>query len=91
MLNLHQYEDSPLVAPIRFAVAASYAIPILSEWLNDLQSIQYTILTGENLVGPVDQLLREFARHFDSAGSDLFRKMCVETDFRREVERALHA
>jgi hypothetical protein len=54
MLNLHQYEPLRPVAPLRFAVAAAYGMPLFSEQLDD----PYPLEVGRHLLAcPYDDLV----------------------------------
>ncbi len=89
MLNMNQHENAP-GGPLRFAVAASYAIPIVTEPLDDPMMESFAIATGilPHLVDKVDWILRHHSSLI-TAGSELFDSLCHKTDFRREVEKAL--
>lgn len=88
MLNLHQY-DGATVAPIRFAVAASYGIPVITESVADpLASL--TCMSAAPLSELIrrDGLVERFIGAPDilrSFGDRLFVQLCVNTDFRHEV------
>jgi len=92
MLSLHQYAESPIAAPIRFAVAASYAIPIVSENFAESPyahgcSFVYATAGMDQIPGLVSRLLKEPGK-LAAAGLDLHKRLCVQTDFRRAVEHA---
>jgi hypothetical protein len=91
MLNLHQYAESALVAPIRFAVAASYSIPIISETFHDESSKRLCYIVDDlpNLVRQGAQLVK-LQEPLLALGSRLHNELCIKTDFRHEVEKALH-
>lgn len=91
MLNLHQFADAPMVAPLRFAVAAAYGIPIISERLPVPEN-------GPMIIGEIERipdLVRRLVA--DSVGTEslskhgyyLHRQFCINTDFRNEVERRI--
>ena len=90
MLNLHQYAGLNTVAPIRFAVAASYGIPIVSEPFNDVVAGDLIMTSSviNRLEVVIDRLFEKKHRLYQ-AGEELHHKLCVETDFRREIERKL--
>jgi len=90
MLNLHQYAGLNTVAPIRFAIAASYAIPIVSEPFNDVVANELVIATVaiERLPIMIDRIFDQQGR-LAEMGQELHHKLCIETDFRREIERKL--
>ncbi len=46
MLSMHQYDIAKIIAPLRFAVAASYGLPLLSETVTD----SYPLIEGQHFV-----------------------------------------
>jgi len=92
VLNVHQYEDSPMVAPIRFAVAAAYGIPIVTEALREGQQRGYIArVRFELLARIVSDVLDPINGDFlAKAGYELHREFCVDTDFHREIEKRLN-
>jgi hypothetical protein len=90
MLNMHQYAGIGTVAPLRFAVAASYAIPIVSESFADGEAVALTVAHApiEELPKVVSELLKAPV-HLQQAGGALHHRLCVKTDFGRGVREAL--
>lgn len=90
MLNMHQYDSMFIVAPIRFAVAASYAISVVSEHYADELAHPLSIARAPlaTLAATCIALLREPDR-LREHGQWLHAKLCIETDFGREVIRAV--
>jgi hypothetical protein len=91
MLNMHQYDGMQTIAPIRFAVAASYAIPIVSEPFADIcaQDVVHRMRRYDQLVQTIDGLFALGADRLAEAGRKLHQMLCVETDFSSEVARRL--
>jgi hypothetical protein len=90
MLTLHQYEVYPIIEPIRFAIAASYGIPIVSESFLDDQARDLAFVLRS--IDQIDQDVIEWLKHKDrlaDEGEKLHRKLCIDTDFRWEVVKAL--
>lgn len=86
ILNVHQYADSPMVAPIRFAVAAAYAIPIVSEFCRDPQPGPVAESSIQGLPNLISTLLE---RDLRVCGYRLHERFCMQTNFRREIEKRL--
>lgn len=94
MLNLHQYEDAAFVAPLRFAVAAAYRVPIISEllaepdqpgphWQASIKAIPQLVedfLQGKNYTRTMP---------IEIYGMLVHHKFCIETNFRNEVEKGV--
>ena len=95
MLNLHQYEDAALVAPLRFAVAAAYSIPIVTERLTVAQLGPFINESIDKIPDVVEQALREPTTEgldkLDARGFLLHHRFCVATYFRHEVEKRVAA
>jgi hypothetical protein len=89
MLNMHQYDGMNILAPIRFAVAASYGIPIISEPYADpvARFLAIQARLGE-LPNRVESALED-PSFLLSQGDGLFNQLCIDTDFRREVEQGV--
>lgn len=86
MLHVHQYPLA-LYTPLRFAVAAAYALPLVSENLFDAFPLEGIVEQAE-----YDQLVsRVIAVGNDPAdrGNRLFQALCIDRTFRGEVEQAL--
>lgn len=87
VLSLHQYEGA-MIAPLRFAVAAAYQRPVLTETCNDLLPFVdgETVLQApyEKLGDVIGALLRDEPKR-RYLGYNLYRFLCHERTFRREV------
>lgn len=92
MLNMHQYEGMYVVAPLRFATAACYAIPIVSEPFADERSLALTLACTpiDQITTVVEECLKDPDR-LREAGDDLHRRLCVDTSFEYEVLKAAAA
>lgn len=90
MLNMHQYEGMDVVAPIRFAVAASYGIPIISEPFADRASDPLVLAQAPRfmLTNIVIDALADKDR-LRIHGAKLFERMCVDTTFEAQVRYAV--
>ena len=91
ILNLHQYEGTKTIAPLRFAVAASYAVPIISEAFSDPEALGLVIAAVPyGQIVETTALLCHPARagELAEAGQRLHRRLCDDTSFGREVDLA---
>ncbi len=87
MVHVQQY-DLPLYTPLRFAIAAAYAIPLVSEQLRD----PYPLGDAEIVQAPIDSLperVQEVARNPSTLGECLYEALCLKYPFREQVENAL--
>lgn len=86
MLYVHQTE-LPIGAPIRFALAAAYKLPLLSETMID----PYPLVYGRDfLSAPYDRLVNEThdwlsGRSLTAYGEQLHETLCLERNFRLSV------
>lgn len=86
MLNVHQ-TPAPIGEPLRFALAAAYAMPLFSETMAN----PWPLVEGEGILmasaGGLPERVREWLAKPDlqRLGENLFRKLCVDTDFERSV------
>lgn len=89
MLNMHQYDGMFIVAPIRFAMAASYGIPIVSEPYVDQLAAPLSLAQAAPADLPVviEELLGDKER-LRVHGNYLHERLCRRTDFGLEVMRA---
>jgi hypothetical protein len=84
MLNLQQYPD-PVTAPLRFAIAAAYHLPVVSETIADPDPVGPLI----RIVGyeAIPEAVRDVvAGGMRTLAEALHEKLCVEYTFRKCVE-----
>lgn len=92
MVNAQQY-TLPVVAPLRFALAAAYKMPLLTEALHD----PFPLVRGQDFdeatIHEMPEKAVEMLRRPDIAimGERLYERLCVEWTFRRGVSNALAA
>lgn len=89
MLNVHQHDNAPYIAPQRIALAAAFKLPVLCE-----RTADKTPMDG-HLIGADYDLLPKAAREMlagkslKKRGQGLHEFLCVEHPFRKCVEEAL--
>lgn len=93
MVHVHQWENIPAIAPLRWCLGAAYGLPIISESVNDRRPFaagDFMTADYDNLVETVTRELedRENGR-MDSYGYNLRNYLCRVLTFRKSVERAL--
>ena len=100
MLHIHQWEGIQTIAPQRWALAAAYGLPLLSEMVIDggIFSDNYVMYASyEYLAHFVPRKLLKRGDEFDSVngsilenyGRELHQLLCVERTFRVNVEAAV--
>jgi hypothetical protein len=86
MLNIHQHDGAPYIAPQRIAVAAAHHMPVLCEAVENAGALADVLTFAA--YGSIPQVAREMLA--DGAKTDvLYEHLCVEHGFRSEVEKAL--
>jgi hypothetical protein len=83
MLNLQQYKD-PVTAPIRFAVAAAFRLPTVSETIRDAHPVADLVACApyRKIVKLVQQTLKI---NDGTLGDALHERLCHEWSFRKQV------
>lgn len=91
MIHIHQHENTPTVSPLRWALAAAYQLPLISENVTDAGIFGST----DNLHYPYENLASEII-HWRNQSDDLQRyannlytRLCVDYPFKMTIERAL--
>lgn len=90
MVQIHQWDEFACIAPQRFAIAAAYKLPLLSEAVNcEIKEIADGVKYAEygHLSESAHDLLDSGGVWY--LGEKLYQALCVEHTFRREVEAAL--
>lgn len=91
-VHIHQLEGAHAVSPLRFAVAAAYALPVITERLNDAGIFQRCLIqsTYDGLPECVTEKLRPIRRgELLDFGRSLYERLCVELTFKRIIEASL--
>lgn len=95
MIHAHQWEKDGViiktVAPLRFAIAAAYSLPLISEQVQDRDIFNDVVLFSEFAAMPdyVTTLVKRYAGELKERGQALHQLLCVEHSFRKCIERAL--
>lgn len=93
MVHVHQWDNMPTVAPLRWCIAAAYKLPIISERVSNrapFQNLHFAAYDYDELVSHVGLLLQPQAQTWlEGYGCNLHRFLCHEMTFRSAVEAAL--
>jgi hypothetical protein len=94
MVNVH-VDAWPIMEPLRFALAAAYGLPIITEEVTDgypytRQGPEHYVIQYpyEDLVDGIAQKLKEDYRSYRAMGQRMHEAMTTEFGFRRQVEIA---
>lgn len=92
MVHIHQIEGVNTVAPQRFALAAAWKLPVITETLYDSGIFRYNHLIMSDYANLPDVaalwLHRNDAHILQQFGENLWHLLCVEHTFRQYVEEA---
>jgi hypothetical protein len=92
MVHVHQHENIPTIAPLRWCIAAAYGLPIISESVNDRRPFgEYDFMTCDydRLADFITAQLKEQHDDLSRYGDYLRNTLCKVLTFRESVERAL--
>lgn len=92
IVHVHQWEDIPTIAPLRWCLAAAYGLPIISESVNDRRPFaagDFMTADYDSLVETVADALADGNGQLETYGRNLHNYLCRVLTFRESVERAL--
>lgn len=91
MVHIHQWDNVSTVAPIRFAIAAAYGLPLISEQVQDRDIFEDVVLFSDYaaISRYTATLVRRYADVLKERGVALHELLCSEYSFRTCIERAL--
>lgn len=89
MLHVHQHDHVQTIAPLRWAIAAAYRLPVFTESVLDISMLGTHDVPYEMLTREVVQWLRNGGRTLVDMGERLYQDLCVENTFWKCVEGAL--
>jgi hypothetical protein len=93
MIHVHQHENIPTIAPLRWCIASAYSLPIISETVSN----RAPFLPQHFITWDYDQLIEKVTQHLqmheygwlNEYGTNLHNFLCHEMTFRNSIERAL--
>lgn len=91
MLHVHQHEGINTIAPLRFALAAAYQMPLISETCHDPAGFADVTLHAdyEHIADYTALMVNRYMNTLRGYGKQLYQYLCIENTFRQCVERAL--
>lgn len=92
-LHIHQFDNIPTISPLRWAVAAAYGLPIISETvadrsplgLGDFMTSNYANLVAFTQMHVLDKNPQKLMDY----GESLHYRMCIQHPFKHWIEAAL--
>jgi len=93
ILHIHQHENIPTIAPLRWCIASAYGLPIISETVSN----RAPFLPQHFITWDYDELIEKVTQHLqmhqygwlNEYGTNLHNFLCHEMTFRNSIERAL--
>ncbi len=92
MVIVHQWEQFKCIAPLRWALAAAYKLPIISEsvWCRDPFTHTHFMTCDFDRLGKFTELhIRDRYNNLEDYGLALYEKLCHQMTFRKSIEAAL--
>jgi hypothetical protein len=92
MVIVHQWEQFKCIAPLRWALAAAYKLPIISETVNCRDPFTQTHFMQCDIgrLGKFTELhIRDPYNNLSDHGLALYEKLCHQMTFRKSIEAAL--
>lgn len=92
MVIVHQWEAFKCIAPLRWALAAAYKLPIISEsvWCRDPFGHGHFMTCDFDRLGKFTELhIRDRYNNLEDYGLSLYEKLCHQMTFRKSIEAAL--
>jgi hypothetical protein len=90
MLHAHQRDDTPAIAPQRFALCAAYKLPLIHEAVPDEGEYgQYALFEEYTKLAEATRFDLDEPDILREVGVELHDWLCVEHTFRKSVEDAL--
>lgn len=91
MLHIHQHDNVPTCAPLRFALAAAYNLPLIAETVLDTGVYGDSVLWADydRLAGYTATMVTRYPQALESKAAALHDTLCLSNSFRSYVEAAL--
>jgi hypothetical protein len=92
MVHVHQHENAPGVAPLRWCLAAAHGLPIITERLEDrgIFGYSYMLMSDyQHLPQFTSMIVRDSYSRLQDFGIALHNLLCRDKTFRKCVEAAL--
>lgn len=91
VLHIHQHDKVPTVAPLRYAIAAAWHKPLISEDVYDRGIFEDSVLyaTYDTLTDYTALMVRRYPELLRDKADELHDMLCVSNSFRSYIESAL--
>lgn len=91
IMHIHQHEKVHTIAPLRFALAAAYRKPLMSESVFDVGIFSDSVLfaDAEELDGYTAMMMRRYPQLLAHKADLLYETLCIRNTFRSFIQKAL--
>jgi hypothetical protein len=91
VLHIHQHDRIKTVAPLRFAIAAAWHKPLISEDVHDRGIFGTSVLYADysSLVGYTELMCKRYPHLLRQKADELHDTLCVSGSFKSFVDKAL--
>jgi hypothetical protein len=91
LLHIHQHEKVHTVAPLRYAIAAAWHLPLISETVYDAGIFDKAVLYADYdvLADYTAYMVRRYASELQAKADELHDLLCVSGSFRSYIDKAL--
>lgn len=91
VVHVHQHDRVPTVAPLRYAIAAAWHKPLISESVHDRGIFDDCVLYAEfdALADYTELMVRRYPELLQAKADELHSLLCVDNSFRSFIEKAL--
>lgn len=91
VVHVHQHDRVATVAPLRYAIAAAWHKPLISERVNDRGIFDRAVLYSDfdTIADYTALMVRRYPQLLRDKADELHDKLCVSNSFRSYVEAAL--
>lgn len=91
VVHIHQHENVPTVAPLRFAIAAAWHKPLISEQVHDRGIFEDAVLYADYsaIAEYTAVMVRRYPEYLRAKADQLHELLCVKNSFKSFVEAAL--
>lgn len=91
MVHVHQHDRVATIAPLRFALAAAYKLPLISEQVEDRDLFDECVLFADYIALShyTSVMVNRYPEMLKAHGEALHEALCVQSNFKTFVEAAL--
>ena len=91
LLHIHQHAKVHTVAPLRYAIAAAWHLPLISESVYDRGIFETSVLYADYdaLADYAALMVKRYGRELQSKADELHNQLCIDGSFRKFIDAAV--